>query len=203
LPQSHILAFEDMMPYPNINLAQQLGFDGHVLRSYLAQLYLRKSLNQIHGMLYNPENPIPLQASSGQPGGNIIEYIQDSLDMRFVPPEFKFNHDDPPAKDLLSARLRAKYWGAQVITYRPFVRQILEFNYNKLMAGESPMVAGSGGIRSGVSVPAIAPDASDIPPQVIEYAAKGIHALIESTRAFHGVPDKRYIITNVFGTAHA
>ena len=32
---------------------------------------------------------------------------------------------------------------------------------------------------------------------------KGVKALIESTRAFHGVEDKRFIITNVFGTAHA
>ncbi|KAK3933897.1 hypothetical protein QBC46DRAFT_274875, partial [Diplogelasinospora grovesii] len=60
--------------------------------------------------------------------------------------------------------------------------------------------------RSDVMVPAIGADArtpGDIPEQVIEYAAKGILALIESTRAFHNVEDKRFIITNVFGTAHA
>jgi hypothetical protein len=204
LPQSHILAFEEIMPYPNINLAKSLGFDDHVLQSYLAQLYLRKSLNQIHQMLYNPENPQPLQAQSGMPAGNIIEYIQNSLDMRFVPPEFKFKHNDPPARDILAARLRAKYWGAQVITYRPFIRQILEFNH-KAMLMESP-VPTSGDFRSDVSVPVIAAGArtpGDIPQEVIEYAVKGIRALIESTRAFHGVEDKRFIITNVFGTAHA
>jgi hypothetical protein len=43
----------------------------------------------------------------------------------------------------------------------------------------------------------------DIDPQVVELAKKGIKALIESTRAFHGLGDKRPIITNVFGTAHA
>lgn len=193
------------MPYPNINLARQLGFDDRVLQSYLAQLYLRKSLNQIHGMLYDPENPQPIQAPSGAPGGNVIEYIQNTLDISFVPPEFKFNFDDPPAKDILSARLRAKYWGAQVITYRPFVRQILEFNYSRSMSSDSP-VPMSGDFRSGVSVPVIGPDArstNDIPPEMIEYAAKGIHALIESTRAFHGLEEKRFVVTNVFGTAHA
>ncbi|AEO62243.1 uncharacterized protein THITE_40970 [Thermothielavioides terrestris NRRL 8126] len=198
LPQSHILAYEDMMPYPNIQVAQTLGFDEHVLQSYLAQLYLRKSLNQIHGMLYNPEKPQPLQR------GNIIEHIQESLDMRFVPPRFKFNHSDPPAGDILSARLRAKYWGAQVITYRPFVRQILEFNFQRTYPNEAPMPESD--FRTDVSIPVIGPDArsaDDIPQEIIDYAVKGIQALIESTRAFHGLKEKRFIVTNVFGTAHA
>jgi hypothetical protein len=199
LPQSHILAYEDMMPYPNIQVAKGLGFDEHVLQSYLAQLYLRKRLNQIHGMLYNPEKPLPLNATSGAPGGNIIDYIQETISMRFVPPEFKFEPSDPPAGEILSARLRAKYWGAKVITYRPFVRQILEFNFQK-MSNESPMPASD--FRSGVVVPVIGPN-NDIPPQMIEYAVKGVGALIESTRAFHGLREKRYVVTNIFGTAHA
>lgn len=197
LPQSHILAYEDIMPYPNIQVAKALGFDEHVLQSYLAQLYLRKTLNQIHGMLYNPEKPLPLDVTSG--AANIIEYIQETMHLRFVPPEFMFQPTDPPASDILSARLRAKYWGAQVITYRPFVRQILEFNFQKT-ANDSPLPASD--FRSGVVVPVIGPD-NDIPPQMIEYAVKGVGALIESTRAFHGLKEKRFIVTNIFGTAHA
>ncbi|KAH6649692.1 hypothetical protein F5144DRAFT_588356 [Chaetomium tenue] len=199
LPQSHILAYEDMMPYPNIQVAKGLGFEEHVLQSYLAQLYLRKRLNQIHGMLYNPEKPLPLNATSGAPGGTIIDYIQETINMDFVPHEFKFQPTDPPADDILSARLRAKYWGAKVITYRPFVRQILEFNFQK-MSNESPMPASD--FRSGVVVPVIGPN-NDIPPQMIDYAVKGVGALIESTRAFHGLKEKRYVVTNIFGTAHA
>ncbi|KAL1840440.1 hypothetical protein VTJ49DRAFT_478 [Mycothermus thermophilus] len=198
LPQSQILAYEDMMPYPNIKMAEEAGFDQHVLQSYLAQLYLRKSLNQIHGMLYNPEKPLPATVAAGS---NIIDYIQSLLDMRFVPPEFKFDINDPPAGDILSARLRAKYWGAQVITYRPFVRQILEHNFQRTMALEGQMPA-SVDFRSGVVVPVIGPD-EKIPAEMIEYARKGVRALIESTRAFHGLKEKRFIVTNVFGTAHA
>ncbi|KAL2264896.1 hypothetical protein VTJ83DRAFT_7406 [Remersonia thermophila] len=198
LPQSQILAYEDMMPYPNIKMAEEAGFDQHVLQSYLAQLYLRKSLNQIHGMLYNPEKPLPATVAAGS---NIIDYIQSLLDMRFVPPEFMFNIDDPPAGDILSARLRAKYWGAQVITYRPFVRQILEHNFQRTMALEGQMPAPED-FRSGVVVPVIGPD-EKIPPEMIEYARKGVRALVESTRAFHGLKEKRFIVTNVFGTAHA
>jgi hypothetical protein len=188
------------MPYPNPNVASKdLGFDERVIASYFAQLYLRKKLNQIHGMLYNPDKPPPSQAASGE----VIDTIQNSLDIGsgFVPPEFLFDLADPPAGDILAARLRAKYWGAQVITYRHFVREILESNFNKISPSE-PLPLTSGGIRSDVRVPGIGPD-NNISPKLLNYAIRGIRGLIESTRAFHGLEEKRFIITNVFGTSHA
>ncbi len=174
------------MPYPNVQLAQSLGFEYNVLQSYLAQLYLRKSLNQIHSMLYNPEKPERTATEEGAPPGHLIDYIQNSLDMRFVPPGFKFKQTDPPAQDILAARLRAKYWGAQVITHRPFIRQIVENNH-KILAGE----AGPSRL-----IP-------EYPDDIVENAIRGMRALVESTRAFHRIGDRRFIITNVFGTAHA
>ncbi|KAL2141273.1 hypothetical protein VTI28DRAFT_2645 [Corynascus sepedonium] len=198
LPQSHILAYEEIMPYPDIKLGKAQGFDERVLQSYLAQLYLRKALNEIHGMLYNPDKPVPGDVSSGVV--NSIDYIEHLIDIGlFVPPAFKFAHNDPPADEILAARLRAKYWGAQVITYRPFIKDILELNFQK-KSNETPMPASD--FRPGLVVPVIGPN-NDIPPQMMEYAAKGITALIESTRAFHGLKEKRYIVTNIFGTAHA
>ncbi|KAK5652439.1 hypothetical protein OQA88_10483 [Cercophora sp. LCS_1] len=194
LPQSHILAFEEMIPYPNIKLAEQQGHDGRVLRGYLAQLYLRKSLNHIHSRLYDPEKPDPLQYQHD--AGKFVDYVQNSLDMRFVPPEFKFNHNDPPAKDILAARLRAKYWGAQVITYRPFIRQILDYNHK--MRTQSPNAPEFGSPAAAGAMPP-----NNNPNEVINNAEKGIRALIESTRAFHGIKEERFVITNVFGTAHA
>lgn len=178
-----------MMPYPNPVVAErELGFDQRVIESYFAQLYLRKKLNQIHGTIYNPDKP-QLQL----PSDDMIDSIQKSLHIpSFVPPVFKFDPADPPAGDILAARLRAKYWGAQVITYRPFVRKILELNFSKHSPSDSHSARG----------PDTGPD-DDIPPDHLYYAEKGIQALIESTRAFHGLPEKRFIITNVFGTSHA
>ena len=41
-------------------------------------------------------------------------------------------------------------------------------------------------------------------PRALNYARRGIRALVESTRAFHGLdPTKRFIVTNHFTTAHA
>lgn len=193
------------MPYPNIDLARGYGFDMRVLHSYQSQLYLRKKLNEIHQMLYDPKQPrIRISLQSRPEDFDIITYLQDALNMRFVPPEFKFDPDDPPAKDILSARLRAKYWGAHVITFRPFVKQILDFNSDRSAVRAAARM--SAGLRGEFSGPVIGPDVeheSDIDPQILGYAEKGIRALIESTRAFHGLEDKRFVITNVFGTAHA
>lgn len=207
LPQSGILAFEENIPYPNQYLASQYGFDPRVLASFSAQLYLRKNLNQVHQVLYDPnksqQSPLPLVPGLDAEF-NIFKYIEEALDMRFVPPEFKFGLNDPPATDLLSARLRAKYWGARVITFRPFIRQILHFNENRTAVNSPAPI--SGDFRSEITVPVIAPEATtenDIDPKVIENAQKGVDALIQSTKAFHGLGPQRFIITNVFGTAHA
>jgi hypothetical protein len=207
LPQSGILAFEEMMPYPNATLAGSYEFDPRVLASFTAQLYLRKALNQVHQMLYDPsksqQGPLPHMPWNSSEF-NIIKYMEEALNPQFVPQEFKFNENDPPATDILSARLRAKYYGALVITFRPFIRQIVHFNLQRTTLN-SPVPI-SGDFRREITVPVIGPEATtenDIDPRIIEYARRGIDALIRSTQAFHGLGDKRFIITNVFGTAHA
>jgi len=158
-------------------------------------------------MLYDPskphQGPLP-QLPLSNAEFDIFSHIEAALDLKFVPPEFKFELDDPPAADILSARLRAKYWGARVITFRPFIRQVLQFSENRsALNAPSPI---SGDFRSEIAVPVIGPEAtteSDIDPKVIQNAEKGVQALIQSTKAFHGLGAQRFIITNVFGTAHA
>lgn len=136
-----------------------------------------------------------------------VRLVADGVSgMSWVPPSFRFNENDPPANDILSARLRAKYWGAQMITYRPFVRQILQWSYELKRHPESPHAGVLSEYRDGVIAPFIPPNvkkANDLDRALIELARKGIYALIESTRSFHGLGEKRPIITNVFGTAHA
>lgn len=187
------------MPQPNMSLLQ--GFDQRVVDSYPAQLYLRTHLNSIHRMFYSPDD------SSKPEKLKNVRLVADGVSgMSWVPPSFRFNENDPPANDILSARLRAKYWGAQMITYRPFVRQILQWSYELKRHPESPHAGVLSEYRDGVIAPFIPPNVkkpSDLDRALIELARKGIYALIESTRSFHGLGEKRPIITNVFGTAHA
>ncbi|KAG7424498.1 hypothetical protein Forpi1262_v014562 [Fusarium oxysporum f. sp. raphani] len=202
LPPSGLLSYEDDMPHPNMSLLE--GFNQRILDSYPGQLYLRTHLNSIHRMFYAPEDP----AKPGKDKFRNVGVVSDAVSgMHWVAPSFAFREDDPPADDILAARLRAKYWGAQVITYRPFIRQILQFSHsikNHVSSPNFPSISSE--FRQDVTAPVIHPKArthGDIDPKVVELAKKGIKALIESTRAFHGLGDKRPIITNVFGTAHA
>ncbi|RYC80402.1 hypothetical protein BFJ63_vAg16714 [Fusarium oxysporum f. sp. narcissi] len=202
LPPSGLLSYEDDMPHPNMSLLE--GFDQRILDSYPGQLYLRTHLNSIHRMFYAPEDP----AKPGKDKFRNVGVVSDAVSgMHWVASSFAFREDDPPADDILAARLRGKYWGAQVITYRPFIRQILQFSHsikNHVSNPNFPSVSSE--FRQDVTAPVIHPKArthGDIDPEVVELAKKGIKALIESTRAFHGLGDKRPIITNVFGTAHA
>ncbi|KAF5657488.1 hypothetical protein FHETE_10407 [Fusarium heterosporum] len=202
LPPSGLLSYENDIPHPNMSLLE--GFDRRILDSYLGQLYLRTHLNSIRRMFYTPEDP----TKAGKDTFKNVDVIPDAISsMRWVAPSFAFGEDDSPADDILTARLRAKYWGAQVITYRPSIRQILQFSHwikNHASSPNFPTVSSE--FRQDVIAPVIHPKARThrgIDSQVIELAKKGIKALIESTRAFHGLGYKRPIITNIFGTAHA
>jgi hypothetical protein len=189
------------MPQPNMCLIE--GFDQRVLDSYLGQLYLRTHLNSIHRMFYAPDDPNQV----GHDRFSNVELVADAVSgMQWVAPSFAFKEEDPPAPEILGARLRAKYWGAQMITYRPFIRQILLFSHSINNHPSSPNPPTWSEFRDGIVAPSIHPDAKslgEIDPGVVELARKGIKALIESTRAFHNLTHKRPIITNVFGTAHA
>jgi hypothetical protein len=206
LPQSGILAYESHMPYPNSVFAASHGFPGHVTEGYLAQLYLRKQLNKVHNLLYDPEKD-KINLGHYQAMEDEINQIQTVLKRArhsWVPPYYQWNDDDPLPSDILSARLRAKYWGSQVILYRPFLRIILDGDaqpppmYSNEHTPPDMMVTMDTNQRN-TKVRTVDPH-----PRTIENAGLAIHALIESTRAFHGMDStQRIIITNVFGTAHA
>ncbi|KAF4469740.1 hypothetical protein FALBO_3361 [Fusarium albosuccineum] len=198
-PPSWLLSFEDDIPHPNMSLLE--GFDQRVLDSYPGQLYLRKHLNSILRMFYAPED----QTKAGEDMFRDVDVVSDAVsNMSWVAPSFAFREDDPPAGDILAARLRAQYWVAQVITYRPFIRQILQLSQSrKNHASNLSVPRTSSEFRQNAAIYPEAETHGNINPKVEEYAKKGIEALVESTRAFHGLGDDRPILANVFGTAHA
>lgn len=202
LPASNLLQYEEDMPPPNMSLLDD--FPQRVLDSYLGQLYLRRHLNSIHRMFYSPDDPV---RPRGEATFKNVDLVAGAVQgMHWVSKNFAFREDDPPADDILAARLRAKYWGAQVLTYRPFVRQILQFSHSRKHPQSPNPALTVSEFRPDIDVPRMNPLAktgSDIDARLLELAKKGIKALIESTRPLHGLEDKRPIITNVFGTAHA
>jgi hypothetical protein len=120
-----------------------------------------------------------------------------------------WEEEDDPAKDILEARLRAKYYGAKMITYRPFVLKILNNSAPKKLENGEQGKQLSSEFKADIHVPSIdinATRADQIDPKVLEYAKNCISALIKSTTAFWGLGEpgrERIIVTNIWGTAHA
>ncbi|KAI0012338.1 hypothetical protein F4779DRAFT_626040 [Xylariaceae sp. FL0662B] len=208
LPQSGILQYEDRMPYPNMEYAINQGFSQEVVTGYIAQLYLRKQLNQVHNLLYDPakqrHSRNALQDPVMEEGVKEIEAMLANSRDTWVPEGYKWKNDDPPADNILAARLRAKYWGSQVILYRPFLKQILENMTLPVSLYRDPQPPPNTWAAMGLNVGNAMNIPSGLDPRTLNYARLAINALIESTRAFHGIDkNQRIIITNVFGTAHA
>jgi hypothetical protein len=129
--------------------------------------------------------------------------------MEKVAPSMTWNIDaGDRSSSILHARLRAKYYGAKVITYRPFLLKIMEVQRpaRDPSKGAAPIEKD---FKLDVGAPSVNPAATcieDIDPKAIEYARKAIMALAYSTSAFHDVVDsgkQRLLVTNVWGTAHA
>ncbi|KAF5548255.1 hypothetical protein FMEXI_4819 [Fusarium mexicanum] len=198
LPPSGLRLYEDDMPYPNMSLLK--GFDQRILESYLGQTYLRTHFNSIHRILHTSQG---LKKADGDVLKNIDLVSHDVSGMHWVPPSFTFREDDSPVDDVLAARLRAGYWSTQIILYRPFLKQILHSSQSISNYPPTPASNITDYQHTATySVSHIATKHDETSPQILELARKAIKALIESCRAFHGLGDKRPIITNVFGTAH-
>ncbi|KAM0429105.1 hypothetical protein ACHAQK_011277 [Fusarium lateritium] len=189
------------MPYPNMSLLDD--FDQRILDSYLGQIYLRTHLNEVHRMLYTPG----YSTGGSERRFRNAEAVSDAISgMLWLAPSFFFQEDDPPADETLAARLRANYWYARAITFRPFIQEILEFSHsNKRHVMEARARTASPASRLDDMTPWTDLKKSvyhEIDLRLVGLAKKGIKALVESTRAFYGLGDHRPIILNVFGTAH-
>lgn len=133
----------------------------------------------------------------------LVKACEEMLNqINIIAPNLKWDENDtkdPFARDILGARLRAKFYGARVITYRDFVLKILQRSTD----GKSRQYSGSGAKSFSV---ASSPD-TDIEPIIIQYAEQCIKALVKSTVSFHGcvkdIATDRLIVTNIWGTAHA
>ncbi|KAF3760800.1 hypothetical protein M406DRAFT_216035, partial [Cryphonectria parasitica EP155] len=193
---SGILQYEGLLPYPDMTvLHDELGFSEEVVNSYMAQLYLRKRMNEISGQLYNPKHR-PVYDEQVDITHN-IELMLAHKDVWAM--KFAFDVKDDPSEDILHARFRAKFWGANVITYRPYIENIMRWCYGRCHPEEARDLPQCTLLRDYMHVK----NPDELPPGVLDNARKGIAALMQSTQAFHGLKDKRFIITNVFGTAHA
>lgn len=219
LPSSGIQSIEGVLLMPhNMSNDEQENYDSvvkngnteggfmenyeNILLYYTAQMFLRKRLNQVHQEMYGDQ-------SLSQTLNQVREMLNGhesilGLWREGLPPKLQWDDADPPAADILNARLRAKYWGARYVINRPFLDYALHIMPH---------------IQDGKSVEEVATDVHGNPRDKAEvhlfkaiklmnekeiWAAvkRCIDAAMQSTVALDGVPD-RLIMTNIHGTAHA
>lgn len=213
LPGSGLLAMEDVLALPNQVVAEQDYTERPegqhhtvepVMDYYSCQMFLRRRLNQVHREMYGPDclNQSLDEVQEMLKGHAAI--LDRWRDMLKVP--LAWEDGDPPATNILGARLRAKYWGARYVVNRPFLDFMIHF---------MPHIH----TKAGLTLENVANDARGVPRDkadihlfkaiekmgnsaIVHASRLCIQAAIQSTVALDNVPD-RLIVTNIHGTAHA
>ncbi|KAJ5102946.1 hypothetical protein N7532_003475 [Penicillium argentinense] len=91
---------------------------------YSSQIHLRKVLNRVHTDLYKVSKQGQARWSS-----SVQEALSQNLDLwrNSLPDVMNWKDEDPPAEDINSARMRAKYYGARYIIHRPLLYHALHY----------------------------------------------------------------------------
>ncbi|KAL9002148.1 MAG: hypothetical protein Q9188_004910 [Gyalolechia gomerana] len=182
---------------------------------YSGQIHIRNMLNDIQSELYPPEDK-----ERAVRGTALRDHFHDRLQAwrRLLPIGLQWADSDPPSSDINTARLRAKYYGAQYIIHRPFLRHALDNNMT-FQESTSPHANASTSYQNPTSSfspqPLERKHSSMGPPgptqkekihqeEILSSAKICVGAAIQSTVAFDNIINRqRLIVTNIFGTAHA
>ena len=196
-----LLAFEDSMPYPNMDLVR--GFPRDVCDSYLGHLYLRTHLNNVC-RASNPLRHIPL-ALGNDLVGHVDHMVAAISNMQWVAPSLSFAEDDAPASGILAARIRAEYWRVQAVTYRPFIKHLLHVSHLLPLAGDchSPPIPMASANNVHIEHERTDPAIMSTQQALVELSKRCIKALFERTRAFNGLDRDSVVVTCPFGVVHA
>ena len=192
---------------------------GHadILRFYSYQVQLRRTMNDIHSMLYGKKG----KAQSKRPTSALLEILNENLEnWRKMLGDWDWDDNEYESADINIARMRAKYYGAKYIIHRPSLQYLLRNSLPQtpsIKHSDSPQAqAGSAfpspvqhsyspssrGRRPGEMGPPGRGAESTIERSLLPAAKICIESAVRSTTAFDAVPS-RLIITNIFGTAHA
>lgn len=115
-----------------------------------------------------------------------------------------WSNEDPPASDILDARLRAKYWGARYVANRPFLDYALHImpQVKEGRSLESVATDVHGNPRDKAEIHLFKAIATMSESDIFTAAKRCVDSAMQSTIAFDGIAD-RLVVTNIHGTAHA
>lgn len=125
---------------------------------------------------------------------------------KVLPKHLQWEDEDDPATDINDARLRAKFYGAQYIIHRPFLRLTLDNEIPDRDAVSNPnhTFTPLNERRTGPMAPPNVDLDRDVPADILRSAQICVGAAMRSTTAFDKIiGEQRLVVTNIFGTAHA
>ncbi|KAI9794155.1 MAG: hypothetical protein M1835_006745 [Candelina submexicana] len=208
LPHSGISRYEDSMPLPRgVTLGDHEHNKPIIMIYYSTQIHLRRILNRAHTALYQAKATNKKKVGwSTTTSADLEKSLEDWR--KTLPAGFEWKDSDPPATDINAARMRAKYYGAKYIILRPFLHHAIHpMNPQDTHPLQSPSSNfGSPELltqerRKGAMRPPPTAIAS-AQETIIEASQICVEAAMKSTVAFDGI-EKRPVVTNIFGTAHA
>lgn len=185
LVHSGISKLQDSVPGPG---AGMVGEEANIREYYMSQIHLRKILNRTHSSLYNEKK---LEGGKSYWSSLQANDLNEQLEnwRKTLPVRFMWSDDDLPSTDINAARLRAKYYGAKNIIFRPCLKKVIDLMSST--DAEQAMLTD--------------PDRHSRHTQMFRDALECIKAVQHSTVGFDKVPGmkQRLIVTNIFGTAAA
>jgi hypothetical protein len=181
------------------------GWDGtdRILMYFVSLLFLRRRLNKVHAEIYGPD-------SLGQTLKAVQVMLAGHDDVlnawrKGLPEQLKWDDNDPPATEILDARLRGKYYGAVYVINRPFLDyalHIMPHLVNDKCTLEEAAIDAYGNPRDKADIHLFRAIQQMGDSAIWRAAKRCIDAAMHSTVAFDGI-DGRLIVTNIHGTAHA
>jgi hypothetical protein len=168
---------------------------------YSGQIHIRGILNHIQSNLHRP-------GSAERPNAALRDQLDSMLNRwrELLPPQLQWREDDPPALDINDARLRAKFYGAQYIIHRPFLRLVLDREVLDRETKSPPHNSFTplNERHSGLMAPPRPNIDREVPADIYRSAQICVKAAMHSTTAFDSIINhRRLVVTNIFGTAHA
>ncbi|KAF2802024.1 uncharacterized protein BDZ99DRAFT_527970 [Mytilinidion resinicola] len=227
LPPSGVSRYQSVVGHPTgvyEEMPMEIGEDENLTWYYYsAQIHLRKILNDAHKQLYTVHKPAEEAKRDVRWAGHVPNTLEKQLQQwrELLPPQLQWNDNDPPSTDINTARMRAKYYGARYIIARPFlyigVHKMdlppLACDSSQLGSPSTPSTPDQVQARGNMLVEFNAEQL-----RLIEVSKRCVDAAIQSTVAFDRVGvdpslpwklgdsdhiPERFIVTNIFGTAHA
>ncbi|KAJ6117911.1 hypothetical protein N7523_005662 [Penicillium sp. IBT 18751x] len=148
VPASGISRFEGRISLPQGSLISRPGESGvpsSIMMFYLAQVHLQMILNRVHTDLYRVEKQGQTRLSS-----NVQEALSVNLELwrTSLPTTMSWTDEEPPAKDINAARLRAKYYEARCIIHRSLLYHALHYGHTGACVGSVAQTSNDSLIRS-------------------------------------------------------